>query len=292
VCGARYKTRPGLTYHYGHSHKEGASDENSRDSNAPTPSSQLGAALIQAPHGLTPPMMGGLLPGPVMSQPPMLGGMGEEAPSAIPQGPAIQGHVYQDSYVSFLNQTPGTPGRRGRQPNPPPPMPPQIMQPPSQSNTPPTLPPNLPAQPSPPVDDPPMPILLPEKIDPPPSTSVDCGKDKAAPSPYCDFCLGDSRENKKTGVMEELVSCSDCGRSGHPTCLLFTENMKISVKKYSWQCIECKCCSVCGNSDNDDQLLFCDDCDRGYHMYCLSPPLTDPPEGSWSCKLCIEQFHK
>ena len=108
MCGARYKTRPGLTYHYSHSHKEGASDENSRDSNAPTPSSQLGAALIQAPHGLNPPMMGGMLPGPVMSQPPMLGGMGEEAPSAIPQGPAIQGHVYQDSYVSFLNQTPGT----------------------------------------------------------------------------------------------------------------------------------------------------------------------------------------
>lgn len=28
-----------------------------------------------------------------------------------------------------------------------------------------------------------------------------------------------------------------------------------------------------------DQLLFCDDCDRGYHMYCLSPPMTEPPEG-------------
>jgi len=28
-----------------------------------------------------------------------------------------------------------------------------------------------------------------------------------------------------------------------------------------------------------DQLLFCDDCDRGYHMYCLSPPLSEPPEG-------------
>lgn len=27
--------------------------------------------------------------------------------------------------------------------------------------------------------------------------------------------------------------------------------MMISVKKYRWQCIECKCCSVCGNSDND-----------------------------------------
>lgn len=28
-----------------------------------------------------------------------------------------------------------------------------------------------------------------------------------------------------------------------------------------------------------DQLLFCDDCDRGYHMYCLTPPMSDPPEG-------------
>ncbi|XP_055919968.1 zinc finger protein ubi-d4 B [Eupeodes corollae] len=113
----------------------------------------------------------------------------------------------------------------------------------------------------------------------------------AHPSPYCDFCLGDARENKKTNLPEELVSCSDCGRSGHPTCLQFTPNMIISVKRYRWQCIECKYCSICGTSDNDDQLLFCDDCDRGYHMYCLSPPLITPPEGSWSCKLCLDEFH-
>ncbi|XP_008554532.1 zinc finger protein DPF3 isoform X3 [Microplitis demolitor] len=114
----------------------------------------------------------------------------------------------------------------------------------------------------------------------------------AQPSPYCDFCLGDARENKKTGGSEELVSCSDCGRSGHPTCLQFTANMIVSVRKYRWQCIECKCCSICGTSDNDDQLLFCDDCDRGYHMYCLSPPLASPPEGSWSCRLCLAEFHR
>lgn len=85
----------------------------------------------------------------------------------------------------------------------------------------------------------------------------------AQPSPYCDFCLGDQRENKKTNLPEGLVSCSDCGRSGHPSCLQFTPNMIISVKRYRWQCIECKYCSICGTSDNDDQLLFCDDCDRG-----------------------------
>ena len=61
--------------------------------------------------------------------------------------------------------------------------------------------------------------------------------------------------------------------SGHPTCLQFTENMLLSVRKYPWQCIECKTCTLCGTSENDDKLLFCDDCDRGYHMYCLVPPM-------------------
>lgn len=42
----------------------------------------------------------------------------------------------------------------------------------------------------------------------------DKGKKKVSASPYCDFCLGDASENKKTGVPESLVSCADCGRSG------------------------------------------------------------------------------
>ncbi|XP_054281679.1 zinc finger protein ubi-d4 B-like isoform X7 [Macrosteles quadrilineatus] len=148
-------------------------------------------------------------------------------------------------------------------------------------------PPATRAPPSPkPIDKieelPPMPVLTMEQQN----------KEKATPSPYCDFCLGDAVANKKSGQPEELVSCSDCGRSGHPTCLQFTANMIVSVRKYRWQCIECKCCSICGTSDNDDQLLFCDDCDRGYHMYCLAPPLTTPPEGSWSCRLCLSEFHR
>ncbi|TRZ10040.1 hypothetical protein HGM15179_017077 [Zosterops borbonicus] len=75
---------------------------------------------------------------------------------------------------------------------------------------------------------------------------------------------------------------------GHPSCLQFTPVMMAAVKTYRWQCIECKCCNICGTSENDDQLLFCDDCDRGYHMYCLTPPMAEPPEGSWSCHLCLD----
>ncbi|CAG9832069.1 unnamed protein product [Diabrotica balteata] len=321
LCGARYKTRPGLTYHYGHSHKEGASDENSRDSNAPTPSTQVGGAVSSAfpslqpgPNQTTqvvPPQTAGgaATGGSVASN--VGGGIGDVSTTTASR--PDQGQVYQDSYVSFLNQTPGgNPGRgRGRQPTPTGTPSPQIPLSPasgqSPAQVPPTLPPNLPpGQPSPPVEDPQMPVLMPEKAledkmasnapttpadSPAPAGSAEGGK-KPSPSPYCDFCLGDNRENKKTGTQEELVSCSDCGRSGHPTCLQFTNNMKIFVKTYRWQCIECKCCSMCGNSDNDDQLLFCDDCDRGYHMYCLSPALVNPPEGSWSCKLCIDHFNK
>ncbi|XP_031808442.1 zinc finger protein DPF3 isoform X5 [Sarcophilus harrisii] len=35
------------------------------------------------------------------------------------------------------------------------------------------------------------------------------------PNNYCDFCLGGSSMNKKSGRPEELVSCADCGRSAH-----------------------------------------------------------------------------
>lgn len=44
--------------------------------------------------------------------------------------------------------------------------------------------------------------------------------DKISANNYCDFCLGDSTENKKTEMPEDLVSCSDCGRSGKMYTLL------------------------------------------------------------------------
>lgn len=109
MCGARYKTRPGLTYHYGHSHKEGASDENSRESNAPNPSPQVALGAPQAASSNAPPPAA-ISGAPVLS--PLGGGgvggsnisVGETAPTA----PSSQGHVYQDSYVSFLNHPAGT----------------------------------------------------------------------------------------------------------------------------------------------------------------------------------------
>jgi len=115
---------------------------------------------------------------------------------------------------------------------------------------------------------------------------------RAKQNSFCDFCLGTAERNRRTRMPEELVSCSSCGSSGHPSCLRFSDNIMLSIRKYSWQCIECKTCSTCKNADNEDQLLFCDDCDRSYHTYCLKPPLLELPEGSWSCRLCLIEYHQ
>ena len=35
-------------------------------------------------------------------------------------------------------------------------------------------------------------------------------------------------------------------------------------------------------------MLLCDNCDTGWHIYCLTPPLEDVPEGDWLCPRCVD----
>ncbi|XP_046751649.1 zinc finger protein ubi-d4 A isoform X1 [Diprion similis] len=265
LCGARYKTRPGLVYHYGHSHSTSSGDPAKEPSPSPADVESWSAADVNA---LDQP--GGTRRGRQSTASSSNSTPPPAAPLANAGGAAVPQQQQQPPLAVQSSAAPSSPTV---------PTPKDDLQS---------------AVPSPGTAVPSPSSAKPEAG--PATTAVPSGEKKvgkaAQPSPYCDFCLGDARENKKTGGSEELVSCSDCGRSGHPTCLQFTANMIVSVRKYRWQCIECKCCSICGTSDNDDQLLFCDDCDRGYHMYCLAPPLASPPEGSWSCQLCLAEFHR
>lgn len=45
-------------------------------------------------------------------------------------------------------------------------------------------------------------------------------------------------------------------------------------------------CELCGSGENDESVLLCDECNRGFHMECLAPPLTSIPEGDWHCPDC------
>ncbi|PFX32428.1 bromodomain adjacent to zinc finger domain protein 2B-like isoform X3 [Stylophora pistillata] len=46
-------------------------------------------------------------------------------------------------------------------------------------------------------------------------------------------------------------------------------------------------CQICRKGDNEELLLLCDGCDRGYHTYCCMPKLSSIPEGDWYCTDCI-----
>ena len=45
-------------------------------------------------------------------------------------------------------------------------------------------------------------------------------------------------------------------------------------------------CEVCGSTAPEPPMLLCDKCDKGYHISCLTPPLTLVPRGRWLCPRC------
>ncbi|XP_059619574.1 putative uncharacterized protein DDB_G0282133 isoform X2 [Phlebotomus argentipes] len=45
-------------------------------------------------------------------------------------------------------------------------------------------------------------------------------------------------------------------------------------------------CMECNHSNNEETMLLCDSCNRGYHMACLCPPFTEVPTGDWFCDTC------
>ncbi|XP_049817838.1 bromodomain adjacent to zinc finger domain protein 2B isoform X4 [Aethina tumida] len=48
-------------------------------------------------------------------------------------------------------------------------------------------------------------------------------------------------------------------------------------------------CQFCHSGDNEDKLLLCDSCDRGYHTYCFKPKMENIPDGDWYCHECMNK---
>ncbi|KAK3914146.1 PHD finger protein 10 [Frankliniella fusca] len=103
------------------------------------------------------------------------------------------------------------------------------------------------------------------------------------PNAVCRVCEGDKNKNK-LGRPEALIHCASCDKSGHLSCLDLTVDMMPHIRKYSWHCTDCKLCAQCNDTADEDKMLFCDMCDRGYHIYCVG--LRKVPEGRWHCQEC------
>ena len=159
MCLARYKTRPGLTYHYNHSHKDRDLDGYSLpepEEHAGSPST--GSDSLDAPPGSRGAYSG--YPGPDHAN------LDEDIPrKSLGAGPA---HQVKGGYTPSVYTPPGS-TQRGS---------------------------DLKKTSGSPAQDP---VTMPAK----PQSSG-----------YCDFCLGDSNFNKKSMQPEELIGCSECGRSG------------------------------------------------------------------------------
>ena len=48
-------------------------------------------------------------------------------------------------------------------------------------------------------------------------------------------------------------------------------------------------CEVCKGTDNEESMILCDQCDRGFHLDCLEPALQQVPEGDWLCEGCVAE---
>ncbi|KAK3012539.1 hypothetical protein RJ639_009330 [Escallonia herrerae] len=46
-------------------------------------------------------------------------------------------------------------------------------------------------------------------------------------------------------------------------------------------------CEQCNSGLHGEVMLLCDRCDKGWHIYCLSPPLKRIPPGNWYCLDCL-----
>eukprot|EP00058_Branchiostoma_floridae_P018979 XP_002604468.1 hypothetical protein BRAFLDRAFT_122277 [Branchiostoma floridae] len=117
------------------------------------------------------------------------------------------------------------------------------------------------------------------------------------PNAVCGICLK-GPDNNKWGRTEDLIHCSQCDNSGtyvrvsgayvrvsgHPSCLDMSDELVQVIKTYPWQCMECKTCVICGDPSEEDKMMFCDVCDRGFHTFCVG--LEELPIGQWVCQTC------
>lgn len=126
-------------------------------------------------------------------------------------------------------------------------------------------------------------------------------------------CIVCSRSDINKG---RFVSCTDCMKRGHFTCLRTGKLFKTADTEKTWQCPSCKICEVCGNQEpivskeisilekthNNNkfylplqaELFKCITCYNSYHSHCLNLSSKNLVRKRFTCALCtrIEAKHE
>ena len=90
---------------------------------------------------------------------------------------------------------------------------------------------------------------------------------------------------KSTLLDSKPAECTVCHLRAHPKCI-YPHLNAVRLHQTKWECSNCKACQVCHSSvPNDPDLLLCESCDCGVHLYCLKPKLNRVPD-KWLCQEC------
>lgn len=147
------------------------------------------------------------------------------------------------------------------------------------------------------LDDDPLQVFLPVDVvpNPEPASYFSCSavvlpSEEAFYSCFRDQCLYCG----SAGTNDMFIYCIDCGEAFHSFCVdipLVTMSIR---DRLNWRCVNCKICEVCLMANNEDmsmdesQLIYCETCDKAFHLGCLTPVLSEVPGTSWICGDCCK----
>lgn len=63
-------------------------------------------------------------------------------------------------------------------------------------------------------------------------------------------------------------------------------NLDTTIRAQTWVPLVDLPCKICQRTEDEDVMLLCDKCNRGYHMFCLTPPMQEVPADDWYCPSC------
>ncbi|KAI3510847.1 hypothetical protein L1887_17984 [Cichorium endivia] len=97
----------------------------------------------------------------------------------------------------------------------------------------------------------------------------------------CRLCF--SGENERSIRARKMLSCKNCNKKYHRSCIKTWAHDRDLFHWTSWTCPSCRTCEVCKRTGDPNKLMFCKRCDGAYHCYCQHPPHKNVSKGPYLC---------
>lgn len=113
----------------------------------------------------------------------------------------------------------------------------------------------------------------------------DCCRDK------CLVCGCAEIENSSSDAAT-MIFCTGCGEGFHSFCIMPNRSSSTLLRS-DWKCTNCSTCEICDDAYGASYsgYIYCDCCDRAYHLACVAPKLLAVPSGVWYCKVrCTKHY--